>query len=117
MEKVSSLHEGHRQRLRERFLRDPESLAEHELLELALFYAIPRRDTNDIAHSLIEQFGSLSGVLEADIELLKTVSGIHNGAAAFLRVLGEASRRYKMSKLKPESATPVFDTAAWLRGF
>ncbi|MBQ3483175.1 MAG: RadC family protein [Clostridia bacterium] len=110
MEKKSSLHEGHRARLRERFLRDPESLADHELLELALFYTIPRRDTNDLAHSLIEEFGSLSGVLEADAELLKSVEGIRDAASTFLRMLGELSRRYAMSKLKPEQSPQVFDT-------
>jgi len=110
MEKRPSLHEGHRARLRERFLRDPESLADHELLELALFYTIPRRDTNDLAHSLIEEFGSLSGVLEADVELLKTMDGIQDGASTFLRMLGELARRYAVSKLKPEQDLRVFDT-------
>lgn len=60
------LHDGHRQRMRQQFLsHGPQSMADHELLELALFYAIPRRDTNETAHRLLEQFGSLDRVLTA----------------------------------------------------
>ena len=54
------VHDGHRDRKREQFLRcGAESFADHELLELLLYYAIPQRDTNPIAHALIERFGSL----------------------------------------------------------
>ena len=64
-----SIHAGHRQRLKERFLRDGlDNFEEHQVLELLLFYGIPQRDTNEIAHALIEKFGSLSRVLEASPE-------------------------------------------------
>lgn len=56
------LHDGHRQRKRERFLKQgADGLADHEVLELLLYYAIPRRDTNELAHRLIQHFGTLDG--------------------------------------------------------
>ena len=61
-----SIHDGHRQRLRERFLQEGlENFTQIQVLELLLFYCIPRQDTNPIAHALLNRFGSLSGVLEA----------------------------------------------------
>ena len=60
------LHDGHRQRCKQRFLRTgAEGFDDHQLLELLLFYAIPRQDTNETAHRLIQRFGSLQGVLHA----------------------------------------------------
>ena len=67
-----SMHQGHRQRMKEEFLARPDSFPDHKLLELLLFYANPRSDTNPTAHALIEQFGSLAGVLDA-VVLLKTM--------------------------------------------
>ena len=70
-----SVHQGHRQRLRERFLEEGlENFKEHEVLELLLYYCIPRRDTNIIAHNLIDRFDTLAGVLEAPPSELKKVS-------------------------------------------
>ena len=58
------LHDGHRQRAKDRYRQlGADALADHELLELALFYAMPRRDTNETAHRLLDQFGSLDRVL------------------------------------------------------
>ena len=74
------LHDGHRQRKRQQFLsHGPQSMADHELLELALFYAIPRRDTNETAHRLLEQFGSLDRVLTAPEQELEQVEGVGIG--------------------------------------
>lgn len=82
------LHDGHRARKKEQFLRaGPDSFADHELLELALFYAIPRRDVNGTAHLLLERFGSLAGVLNADAEELRRVSGVGDSAAVLLKLL------------------------------
>ena len=75
------LHDGHRQRMRQQFLsHGPQSMADHELLELALFYAIPRRDTNETAHRLLEQFGSLDRVLTAPEQELEQVEGVGDRA-------------------------------------
>ena len=83
-----SLHDGHRQRKKQRFLQHGlDSVADHEVLELLLFYAIPRRDTNETAHRLLEHFGTLKGVLTASVEELQKVEGVGESAAAFLHLL------------------------------
>ena len=77
---------GHRERVRDRFLRDGlSSFADYEVLELLLFYAIPRRDTKEQAHALSDAFGSLYGTLTGDAEALCRVPGIGARTAAFLR--------------------------------
>lgn len=92
---ISSLHEGHRQRLRGRFLQEGlENFADHQILELLLFHVLPRRDTNRLAHLLIQRFGSLSAVFEADARDLRTVEGIGEQAAAFLALIPHITRRY-----------------------
>ena len=79
---AESIHKGHRERLKQRFLEEGlDNFTDIQVLELLLFYAIPRSDTNPIAHSLLEHFGSLSRVLEADVEELKKVPGIKDHAA------------------------------------
>ena len=88
------LHDGHRQRKRQQFLsHGPESMADHELLELAPFYAIPRRDTNEPAHRLLDQFGSLDRVLSAPEQELEKVEGVGQGAAVLLRLMGSIGDR------------------------
>ena len=83
-----SLHDGHRQRKKQRFLQHGlDSFADHEVLELLLFYAIPRRDTNETAHRLLEHFGTLKAVLTASVEELQKVEGVGESAAAFLHLL------------------------------
>lgn len=84
------MHEGHRERLREKLLTSPESLQPHEILEVLLFYAIPRKNTNEIAHNLLDQFnGSITEVLNADMEVLKTIDGVGANTAAFLKVISK----------------------------
>ena len=95
-------HTGHRERLRRRF--DQEGLsgfAPHEVLELLLTYAIPRVDTNGMAHALINRFGSFSAVLEAPKEELMQVEGIGNRAAALITMMVPVLRLYQQEKLKP----------------
>ena len=66
---MEKIHQGHREKMRQRFLKSGlESFADHEALELLLYYAIPRRDTNPIAHRLMERYGSLTAVLGRDAE-------------------------------------------------
>lgn len=70
-------HAGHRQRMRERFLAGGlEGFADHEVLELMLFYAIPQRNVNPLAHRLLDRFGTLHAVLEAPVEELMKVEGV-----------------------------------------
>ena len=72
-----NLHGGHRERVRGRFYKSGTyGMNPHEILELLLFYPIPRVNTNDTAHRLIEKFGNISNVLDADIDSLEDVSGV-----------------------------------------
>lgn len=87
-------HGGHRGRLRKRFSVSPQSFEDHELLELILFYAIPQKDTNALAHSLLGRFGSLNGVLNASAEQLATVSGMGEVSSQMFPVILELLRRY-----------------------
>ena len=81
------LHDGHRQRSKRRYLAlGAEGMEDHQLLELLLFYAIPRQDTNPIAHRLMDRYGSLTAVLSAPAEDLKKVEGIGESAAVLLKV-------------------------------
>ena len=63
MSDIKSIHDGHRKRMIEKVMNSVESMPEHELLEVLLFGAIPRKNTNDIAHLLISRFGSIENVL------------------------------------------------------
>ena len=86
-------HAGHRSRMKNRFLKTGlDSFEPHEVLELLLFYAIPKRDTNKIAHDLIENFGSIAGVLNAPYELLIQIDGIGEHAAILLKQLPQFFR-------------------------
>lgn len=88
------VHDGHRRRKKEQFLRTGlDGFADHEVLELLLYYAIPRRDTNELAHRLLERFGSLQGVFDAPAEELEKVEGMGENAAILLTLLPAASRR------------------------
>lgn len=84
-----NIHSGHRERLRKRFrISGFEGWSEHEILEFMLFYALPRCDTNERAHMLIQKFGNLESVLSAPVEDLTRVEGIGEKTAYFLRSLG-----------------------------
>lgn len=87
------LHDGIARRKRERFLKQgADGLADHEVLELLLYYAIPRRDTNELAHRLIQHFGTLDAVFQAPPEALMQVSGIGENAAVLLNLVPAAQR-------------------------
>ena len=93
------MHDGHRERLKARFLRDGlESFEPHNVLELLLFYAVPRKDTNELAHLLIDRFGSLAGVLDAPYEELLKVDGVGRNAAGLLKLVTPLCRYYSADK-------------------
>ena len=99
MKNEKNLHEGHRLRLKTRFVESGlDSFQPHNILELLLFYSIPRKDTNDIAHELIEKFGSLSGVFDANIEDLTKVNYITENSATLIKLIPAISRAYLMDK-------------------
>ena len=102
-------HGGHRQRMRERFrTQGLEGFAPHEILELMLFYAIPQKNTNPIAHALLNRFGSLHGVLEASPEELCRVEGVGEYAATMLNLFAGVSRELAKSR---EGQVPSLQTA------
>lgn len=97
-------HAGHRSRMRQRFLSSgQDGLFEHELLELILFYARPVVNTNGIAHDLTDRFGSLSKVLSADEEKLRSVKGVGEGGAAFLKLINDFGISYMRSSHSSET--------------
>ncbi len=92
--------EGHRQRLKNRFLEyGLDGFNEINALELLLFYALPRVDTNPLAHRLLDRFGSFSGVLDADYAELIEVDGVSDHTATFLKTVPDVCRYYQRSKL------------------
>lgn len=94
-------HNGHRERKKQQFREHGlDAFADHEVLELLLYYAIPRQDTNPIAHRLIEHFGSLDAVLSAPPEELEKVDGMGAHAATLLALLLPTIRRAYMTARK-----------------
>ena len=95
-------HAGHRQRMRERFAQtDLTGFAPHEALELLLFYAIPQRDVNPLAHRLLDHFGSLYGVMSASVEELSAVEGMGAYASSLLHLVHELHRYVELSREDP----------------
>lgn len=93
--KNKNLHKNHRQRMKNRFLDSSfDSFEKHEMLELLLYYSIPRKDTNPIAHSLIEKFGSISAVFDAPIEALCETEGISEHTAILIKMVPLLAREY-----------------------
>lgn len=102
---ILNMHEGHRKRILERLYGDGENLQDHELLEILLFNAIPRKNTNPVAHALIDAFGSLEGVFSAEIDQLKEVDGVGQSVAEYLKCIGLLFSRVSKSEHVPLSAT------------
>ncbi len=119
MSENKSIHNGHRQRVRERFCETGlESFADHNVLELVLFYSVPRKDTNELAHSLIEHFGSLYAVFEASVERLMEVPGISYNSAVLIKLFPEVLKRYSLSKQgKGIVLKNIKDIADYVSGF
>ncbi|MFN5174509.1 MAG: RadC family protein, partial [Holosporaceae bacterium] len=93
--------EGHRERLKQRFLTaGSAALADYELLELLLFSGIPRRDTKPLAKALLAKFGSFAAVLSADLAALKQMAGMTPSAAVSLKVVAAASTHFLASQLR-----------------
>ena len=108
-----SIHKGHRQRMKDRFLQEGlDHFSEIQVLELLLFYCLPRQDTNPIAHNLLAHFGSLSLVLEASVEELTKVSGIGENAATFLHLIPEVGRYYQVNRSSQVTILSTLDMCA-----
>jgi DNA repair protein RadC len=107
--------EGHRQRLRARLLAaGPDSVADHELLELVLFLALPRRDTKPIAKAMIARFGSFANAIAAPLNELRGVDGMGEAGAAALKTVQAAALRLMRAELK---TAPVLANWDQLMGY
>lgn len=102
---MSKVHDGHRDRMRLRVLQEgAEGLATHELLEMLLYGTIPRGDTNEIAHHLLDGFGGISNLLEADPYEIAKTSGVGIKSGIFLSLLHELVMRYEREKTEQKPA-------------
>lgn len=91
---------GHRQRLRDRFMKaGGDAMADYELLELILFQAIPRRDVKPLAKDLMSTFGSFSGVITAPVERLREFKGLSENAIAGIKMMQEAAVRLSREEI------------------
>ena len=113
---TESIHKGHRERLKTRFLEEGlDNFTDIQALELLLFYSIQRKDTNPVAHRLLERFGSLSQVLEAPVEELQKIPQITEHSAVLLKLITELARYYQVdSARKNEFLTTLEDCGKYL---
>ncbi len=101
MGETSNQNKGHRKRLRNRFVKNGSSaFAEHELLELLLTYSIPVKDVKPVAKRLLSRFSSITEVLDADIDSLKSVEGVGEMSAVLISLVKELKTEYHISKLR-----------------
>lgn len=92
---ANSIHDGHRKRMKERYVSEGiDSFDDHQVLELLLFYCIPYKDTNELAHKLMKHYGSLWAIFESDANELKKINGLGENSALLLNLIPNISRRY-----------------------
>lgn len=104
------VHDGHRGRLRERYINEGgKCFAAHNLLELLLFYGIPRKDTSPIAHALLERFGNVNDVLNATVEELCQVNGVNESTAVLIHLVGEMGDRFYRNEAADELRFFTYD--------
>jgi DNA repair protein RadC len=96
---MGNIHDGHRKRLKDRFLNEGlENFDEHQVLELLLFFSIPYKDTNKLAHKLLNKYGSLWNVFESDYNDLIKINGIGSNSASLISLIPQISRKYIKNK-------------------
>ena len=105
-------YDAHRRRYREQFKKSGlQSFEDYKILEFLLFYSIPRRDTKPTAHRLLERFGSLSGVLDADFEKLLEVEGIGERSATLIKLTSKLMESYDEDKISGKNILKDTDRA------
>ncbi len=110
MKSDNNIHRGHRKRLKKQYMDvGLDHFPEHVILELLLFFAIPYKDTNVIAHELINKFGSLSAVFDADIESLKSVKNMTENAAILLKLLPDIIRKCSLENVSKGQCYDSFE--------
>ena len=93
MKGSENIHAGHRERMISRLLKSPSSFSDHELLEVLLYFAVPRKDTNELAHRLLNAFGGLAGLVNATEDQLVTIAGVGKRIAADIIVVSQIAKR------------------------
>lgn len=98
---IENIHANHRSRVKDKFYENGlGTFADHEVLELLLFFSIPQADTNPTAHKLIKKFGSLKNVFDASIDNLLTIDGIGKNSALLIKLVPEIMHKYNLNSIK-----------------
>lgn len=98
-----SIHDGHRERMKDRFRKNGIAcLQEHEVLEMLLYYCIPRRDTNEIAHTLLKEFKTLPRLFNASPKELERVDGVGKNTALFISFIRQLERYFPDDDVDPD---------------
>lgn len=104
--KKDNPHREHRMRMKARFLNEGISgFEDHNILELLLFFGIPFKDTNEIAHELITKFGSINKVFEADYDQIKSVKNMTHNATTLIKLIPELCSKYNLNNIKSSGIT------------
>lgn len=107
-------HKGHRERLRKRYLEGGiGALADHEILEMLLFYAIPRKDTKPLAHAILEKYGTLENVFDAPVKILID-SGLSENSASLIKLAGEVGERMAVGNVGGKKLTGYDEIGRYL---
>ncbi len=96
----NDINKGHRQRLKDKFFANPKSLFDYEILEMLLFYVIPRKDTKPLAKKLLAKFGTIKAVISASDKELRKIKEIGKAVAIFFILLREVFSRISLQPLK-----------------
>lgn len=105
-----SIHDGHRQRMKERFCQNGlDGMNDHEVLEMLLYYCIPRRNTNEIAHHLLKEFKTLPNVMNASVKELEKVEGMGHNAAVFVSFVRQMERYFVCADVDEENILNSMD--------
>ncbi len=101
MDNEKNIHDGHRERMLEKMFINPKLFSDHELMEILLFFSIPRKDVNPLAHKLLRAFGGVKEVFEATKEELLSVEGVGRKTVAQIMTIGEIYKRISNKGTKP----------------
>lgn len=105
----SEFHKGHRKRVKDNFMKNGlDIFTDVQALEMALFFCVPQGDTNELAHKLINKFGSFSAVFDATPEQLENVPGVGENTKVFLKYIPALLRRYRIDKITDDN---IFETS------
>lgn len=111
-----AVHDGHRDRMRKKIEQfGMESLLDHEVLEFLLYAVVPRKDTNELAHNILNEFGSLTSVFDQSVERLQKVKGVTYNMAVFLSSLSDVSRRYYSKRVENVYISNISDCVELMR--